>query len=111
MTTDRHPCAKPGRTKLALVSRGLALPDGLAHASRYIAQANAVEAVVDIRLPTGQFGQAPGYGHPAPPGSRHAYSRPASDQWPSTGGTTSSASSAVTRKVKRVIEGHSSSHR
>ena len=59
MTTDLHPFANPGRTKLALVSRGLALPDGLAHASRYIAQANAVEAVVDIRLPTGQFCTVP----------------------------------------------------
>jgi anion transporter len=59
MTTDLHPFANPGRTKLALVSRGLALPDGLPHASRYIAQANAVEAVVDIRLPSGQFCTVP----------------------------------------------------
>jgi len=59
MTTDLHPFANPGRTKLALVSRGLALPQGLPHASRYIAQANAVETVVDIRLPTGQFCTVP----------------------------------------------------
>ncbi|HXH65064.1 MAG TPA: radical SAM protein, partial [Mariprofundaceae bacterium] len=59
MTTDLHPFANPGRTKLALVSRGLALPDGLPHASRYVAQANAVETVVDIRLPTGQFCTVP----------------------------------------------------
>lgn len=58
-TTDLHPFANPGRTKLALVSRGLALPDGLPHASRYIAQANAVETVVDIRLPSGQFCTVP----------------------------------------------------
>ena len=59
MSTDLHPFANPGRTKLALVGRGLALPDGLPHASRYIAQANAVEAVVDIRLPSGQFCTVP----------------------------------------------------
>ena len=59
MSTDLHPFANPGRTKLALVSRGLALPQGLPHASRYIAQANAVETVVDIRLPTGQFCTVP----------------------------------------------------
>jgi len=59
MTTDLHPFANPGRTKLALVSRGLALPQGLPQASRYVAQANAVETVVDIRLPTGQFCTVP----------------------------------------------------
>ncbi len=58
-TTDLHPFANPGRTKLALVSRGLALPEGLPHASRYVAQANAVETVVDIRLPSGQFCTVP----------------------------------------------------
>ncbi|HXH71211.1 MAG TPA: SLC13 family permease, partial [Mariprofundaceae bacterium] len=59
MTTDLHPFANPGRTKLALVSRGLALPDGLPHASHYIAQANAAETVIDLRLPTGQFCTVP----------------------------------------------------
>ncbi len=59
MTTDLHPFANPGRTKLALVSRGLALPDGLPHASRFVAQANAVETVVDLRLPSGQFCTVP----------------------------------------------------
>ncbi|MDQ6971298.1 MAG: DASS family sodium-coupled anion symporter [Mariprofundaceae bacterium] len=59
MTTDLHPFSNPGRTKLALVSRGLALPDGLADASRYIAQANAAESVLDVRLPSGQFCTVP----------------------------------------------------
>lgn len=54
-TDDLHPFSNPGRTKLALVSRGLALPDGLPDASRYVAQANAAESVVDVRLPSGQF--------------------------------------------------------
>ncbi len=58
-TDDLHPFANPGRTKLALVSRGLALPDGLPDASRYVAQANAVESVVDVRLPSGQFCTVP----------------------------------------------------
>ncbi len=59
MNSDLHPFANPGRTKLALVSRGLALPDGLPDASRYVAQANAVESVVDVRLPSGQFCTVP----------------------------------------------------
>ena len=59
MTTDLHPFANFGRTKLALVSRGLALPEGLPDASRYVAQANAIESVVDVRLPTGQFCTVP----------------------------------------------------
>ncbi len=59
MHTDLHPFANPGRTKLALVSRGVALPDGLPHASRFVAQANAVESVIDLRLPGGQFVTAP----------------------------------------------------
>ncbi len=58
-STDLHPFANPGRTKLSLVSRGVALPEGLAHASQWVAQANAVESVVDIRLPTGQFCSVP----------------------------------------------------
>ncbi|MDX8401686.1 MAG: DASS family sodium-coupled anion symporter [Mariprofundaceae bacterium] len=57
--TDLHPFANPGRTKLALVSRGVALPDGLPEASRFIAQANAIESVIDLRLPGGQFVTAP----------------------------------------------------
>ncbi len=59
MTTDLHPFANPGRTKLALVSRGVALPEPLAHPSRYISQANAVESVIDIRLPSGHFCTVP----------------------------------------------------
>ncbi len=59
MTTDLHPFANPGRTKLALVSRGVALPEGLPQASRFVAQANAVESVLDLRLPTGQFCSVP----------------------------------------------------
>jgi len=58
-TDDLHPFSNPGRTKLALVSRGLALPDGLPDASRYVAQANAAESVVDVRLPSGQFCTVP----------------------------------------------------
>ncbi len=59
MTTDLHPFANPGRTKLSLVSRGLALPEGLQHASRWVSQANAIETVLDIRLPTGQLCTVP----------------------------------------------------
>jgi len=59
VTTDLHPFSNPGRTKLALVSRGLALPEGLPDASRYVAQANAAESVVDVRLPSGQFCTVP----------------------------------------------------
>ncbi len=54
-STDLHPFANPGRTKLSLVSRGVALPDGLPEASRWVAQANATESVVDIRLPSGHL--------------------------------------------------------
>ena len=59
MTTDLHPFANPGRTKLSLVSRGVALPKGLSHPSRWIADANAVETVIDIRLPSGHFCTVP----------------------------------------------------
>jgi len=58
-STDLHPFANPGRTKLSLVSRGVALPDGLQHASRWISQTNAIETVVDVRLPTGQLCTVP----------------------------------------------------
>ena len=58
-STDLHPFANPGRTKLSLVSRGVALPDGLPHASRWISQTNAIETVLDIRLPTGQLCTVP----------------------------------------------------
>lgn len=59
MTTDLHPFANPGRTKLALVSRGVALPEGLSQPSRWIAQANAAETVIDIRLSSGNFCSVP----------------------------------------------------
>ncbi len=49
----------PGRTKLALVTYGVALPAGLPHASRWISQANAVETVLDLRLPSGHFATVP----------------------------------------------------
>ncbi|MDX8405822.1 MAG: DASS family sodium-coupled anion symporter [Mariprofundus sp.] len=52
---DLNPFENPGRTKLALVSHGISLPDGLIDASRWVAQANAIESVVDIRMPTGHF--------------------------------------------------------
>jgi anion transporter len=58
-STDLHPFANPGRTKLSLVSRGVALPDGLQHASRWVSQANAIETVLDIQLPTGQWCTVP----------------------------------------------------
>jgi len=58
-STDLHPFANPGRTKLSLVSRGLALPEGLRDASRWVAQANATESVVDIRLPSGHLCTVP----------------------------------------------------
>ena len=58
-STDLHPFANPGRTKLSLVSRGVALPDGLQQASKWISQANAIEMVLDIRLPTGQMCTVP----------------------------------------------------
>ena len=59
MTTDLHPFANPGRTKLSLVSRGVALPQGLPEASRWVAQANATETVVDIRLASGHLCTVP----------------------------------------------------
>ena len=55
MTDDLHPFSNPGRTKLSLVSRGLALPHGLPEASRWLAQTNGAESVLDIRLPSGHF--------------------------------------------------------
>jgi len=58
-STDLHPFANAGRTKLSLVSRGLALPEGLSHASKWVAQANATESVVDIRLPSGHLCTVP----------------------------------------------------
>jgi len=48
-----------GRTKLALVTHGVALPDGLPQASRWVSQANAVETVLDLRLPSGHFATVP----------------------------------------------------
>jgi len=56
---DLNPFANPGRTKLVLVSHGVSLPDGLADASRWVAQANAIESVVDVRLPSGHFATVP----------------------------------------------------
>jgi len=58
-STDLHPFANPGRTKLSLVSRGIALPEGLAHASQWVAQANATESVIDVRLSTGHLCTVP----------------------------------------------------
>ncbi|PJA31929.1 MAG: sodium/sulfate symporter [Zetaproteobacteria bacterium CG_4_9_14_3_um_filter_53_7] len=54
-----NPFANPGRCKLALVSQGVSLPDGLQNASHWVAQANATESVVDIRLPSGHFATVP----------------------------------------------------
>ncbi|MDX8395929.1 MAG: sodium/sulfate symporter, partial [Mariprofundaceae bacterium] len=58
-TDDLHPFSNPGRTKLSLVSRGVALPDGLQQPSQWISQANGVENVIDIRLPSGHFATVP----------------------------------------------------
>jgi len=55
MTDDLHPFSNPGRTKLSLVSRGLALPDGLPDSSRWLAQSNSAETVLDLRLSSGHF--------------------------------------------------------
>jgi len=54
-----NPFDNPGRCKLALVNHGVALPDGLSDASRWVAQANATESIVDIRLPSGHFATVP----------------------------------------------------
>ncbi len=59
MIDDLHPFSNPGRTKLSLVSRGLALPNGLPEASRWLAQTNAAETVLDLRLPSGHFCSVP----------------------------------------------------
>jgi len=59
MTDDLHPFSNPGRTKLSLVSRGLALPDGLKGASRWLSQTNGVETVLDLKLPSGHFCSVP----------------------------------------------------
>ncbi len=59
MTGDLHPFSNSGRTKLSLVSRGLALPNGLPNASRWLAQSNSVESVLDIRLSSGHFCSVP----------------------------------------------------
>lgn len=48
-----------GRTKLALVTYGVTLPDGLPQASHWISQANAVETVLDMRLSSGHFATVP----------------------------------------------------
>jgi len=45
----------PGRTKLALATLGVALPKGLGKATRWVAQANAIETMIDLRLPSGHF--------------------------------------------------------
>jgi len=54
-----NPFENPGRCKLALVNHGVALPEGLSDASRWVAQANATESIVDIRLPSGHFATVP----------------------------------------------------
>lgn len=59
MTASEHAFANPGRIKLALVSHGVALPEGLPDSSRWVAHVNGVETVVDIRLPSGHFCTVP----------------------------------------------------
>jgi len=59
MSGDLHPFSNPGRTKLSLVSRGLALPHGLPEASRWLAQTNSAESTLDLRLASGHFCSVP----------------------------------------------------
>jgi len=59
MNGEAHLFRNPGRTKLALVSRGVSLPGGLPEASRWLSQANATETVLDLRLPSGHFCTVP----------------------------------------------------
>jgi len=54
-----HLLDNPGLAKLALVSFGVALPDGLERPSRWISQTNAGEAVVDLVLPSGHWASVP----------------------------------------------------
>lgn len=49
----------PGLTKLALVSFGLSLPDGLDRPSQWISQTNAGETVIDLVLPSGHWTSVP----------------------------------------------------
>jgi hypothetical protein len=49
----------PGLTKLALVSFGVALPDGLDKPSQWISQTNAGETVIDMVLPSGHWTTVP----------------------------------------------------
>ena len=59
MTDDLHPFANPGRTKLSLVSRGLALPKHFPHASQWLAHINGMETTLDVRLSSGHFCSVP----------------------------------------------------
>ncbi|RME84263.1 MAG: sodium/sulfate symporter, partial [Zetaproteobacteria bacterium] len=54
-----HPFANPGRTKLALTSFGVRLAHPLRTPSRWISMANAVETVIDLRLPSGHWCTVP----------------------------------------------------
>ncbi|MDQ6975634.1 MAG: DASS family sodium-coupled anion symporter [Mariprofundaceae bacterium] len=54
-----HLFDNPGRTKLALATLGVALPKGLGKATRWVAQSNAIETVIDLRLPSGHFCTVP----------------------------------------------------
>lgn len=59
--TDRlaHPFDNPGLAKLALVSFGVALPEGLDKPSRWISQTNAGEAMIDMLLPSSHWASVP----------------------------------------------------
>ena len=59
MTDDLHPFSNPGRTKLSLVSRGVALPQPLPNASQWLAHINGVETTLDVRLSSGHFCSIP----------------------------------------------------
>jgi len=54
-----HLFDNPGRTKMALVTYGVTLPDGLPNASHWISQSNAMETLVDLRLPSGHWASVP----------------------------------------------------
>lgn len=58
-TTAQHLLDNPGLAKLALVSFGVSLPEGLDTPSKWISQTNAGEAVIDMVLPSGHWASVP----------------------------------------------------
>ncbi|MDQ6962395.1 MAG: hypothetical protein Q9M28_07670 [Mariprofundaceae bacterium] len=56
---SEHLFDNAGRTKLALVTYGVTLPDGLPQPSHWLSQSNTMETVIDMRLPTGHWVSVP----------------------------------------------------